>query len=294
MSVSTAAVLLTGASAVLALAAIAELARDGGAARGRAGAGSAPGTCRRGSAARPGSAPEHLPAPLADLARRLDLRTRLVRAGLAERIDLQALLAAKCVGAIAGAGVGIVAAPGAPGRLSLLVALGLPLAGFFAPDAALERRARNRGAELRSALPDALDLLATAAAAGRSPLAGFAEVARGEGPLARELSVVVAQTSCGASQADALAELRRRLPAPELAAMAGVMERSRRHGSPLAEQLYDQAANLRAAQRRRIGERAARAAPKIQLAVALLLVPSVLLMIAAGLLANLDRFLAGF
>ncbi|MCE3266057.1 MAG: hypothetical protein K0S15_766, partial [Solirubrobacterales bacterium] len=33
--------------------------------------------------------------------------------------------------------------------------------------------------------------------------------------------------------------------------------------------------------------------PKIQLAVALLLVPSVLLMIAAGLLANMDRFLAG-
>ena len=47
-------------------------------------------------------------------------------------------------------------------------------------------------------------------------------------------------------------------------------------------------------QRRRIEEQAARAAPKIQLAVALLLVPSVLLMIAAGLLANVDRFLAGF
>ena len=42
---------------------------------------------------------------------------------------------------------------------------------------------------------------------------------------------------------------------------------------------------------RRIEEHAARAAPKIQLAVAL---PSVLLMIAAGLLANIDRFMAGF
>jgi hypothetical protein len=39
---------------------------------------------------------------------------------------------------------------------------------------------------------------------------------------------------------------------------------------------------------------AARAAPKIQLGVALLLVPSFLLMIAAGLLANIDRFRAGF
>jgi tight adherence protein C len=75
--------------------------------------------------------------------------------------------------------------------------------------------------------------------------------------------------------------------------MCGVIERSRRYGSPLAEQLQEQASSLRAAQRRRIEEQAARAAPKIQLAVALLLVPSVLLMIAAGLLANIDRFLAG-
>ena len=84
--------------------------------------------------------------------------------------------------------------------------------------------------------------------------------------------------------------------APELwlvAAMCAVIERSRRLGSPLAAQLHDQAGAIRAAQRRRVGERAARAAPKIQLAVALLLVPSVLLMIAAGLLANLDRFLVG-
>jgi tight adherence protein C len=80
----------------------------------------------------------------------------------------------------------------------------------------------------------------------------------------------------------------------EVAAMCGVIERSRRYGSPLADQLRDQATALRAVQRRRIEEHAARAAPKIQLAVALLLVPSVLLIIAAGLLANIDRFMAGF
>ena len=74
--------------------------------------------------------------------------------------------------------------------------------------------------------------------------------------------------------------------------MCGVIERSRRYGSPLSEQLSDQASSLRAVQSRRVEEHAARAAPKIQLAVALLLVPSVLLMIAAGLLANMDRFLS--
>jgi tight adherence protein C len=273
------ATLMACAALALALAAAFELLRGAAAAR----------------AARPAGHDrrERLPEPLALLARRLDLRSRLVRAGLAGRIDMRALLASKCAGAVAGAGVGLLAAPAAPGRLALVVALGLPFAGFFAPDALLERRARSRAAELRAALPDALDLLATAAAAGRSPLAGFAEVAAGEGPLARELGIVAAEAGCGSSQSQALAELRRRMPAPELAAMAGVIERSRRHGSPLADQLYEQASSLRAAQRRRIGERAAKAAPKIQLVVALLLVPSVLLMIAAGLLANMDRFLAG-
>jgi tight adherence protein C len=43
-----------------------------------------------------------------------------------------------------------------------------------------------------------------------------------------------------------------------------------------------------------VEEQAARAAPKIQLAVALLLVPSVLLMIAAALIANADVLTAGF
>jgi tight adherence protein C len=121
----------------------------------------------------------------------------------------------------------------------------------------------------------------------------MAEVARGEGPLADELAVLAAEASCGVPQRRALETLRRRAPVPEVAALCGLIERSRRYGSPLAEQLREQASGLRGNQRRRIEEQAARAAPKIQLAVALLLVPSVLLMIAAGLLANIDRFLAG-
>ena len=91
-----------------------------------------------------------------------------------------------------------------------------------------------------------------------------------------------------------LERLRRRAPTPEVAALCSLIERSRRFGSPLADQLREQASGLQGNQRRRIEEHAARAAPKIQLAIALLLVPSVLLMIAAGLLANLERFLGGF
>ncbi|HET8592345.1 MAG TPA: type II secretion system F family protein [Solirubrobacterales bacterium] len=224
---------------------------------------------------------------------RLGLGSRLARAGLSNRISAEAVLAAKLGAAGAGALWAIVAAPAAPPRLAWVVAVGLPVAGFLGPDAWLERRARRRLGSLRASLPDALDLLAVGTAAGRSPLAGIAELGTGEGPLARELAMLSAESSCGAPQREALEALRRRAPVREVAAMCGVIERSRRYGSPLADQLREQATALRAAQSRRIEERAARAAPKIQLAVALLLVPSVLLMIAAGLLANVDRFLAG-
>ena len=232
--------------------------------------------------------------PLAPIAARLGLAARIARAGLAERISITSFLAAKAAGAVAGALWALVLAPAVSSRLVWIVAAGLPAAGFLAPDAWLEHRARRRLRALRGALPDALDLLAVGTAAGRSPLAGLAELGAGEGQLARELSMLAAESSCGLPQGEALESLRRRAPVREVAAMCSVIERSRRYGSPLADQLREQATALRGAQRRRIEEQAARAAPKIQLAVALLLVPSVLLMIAAGLLANIDRFMAGY
>jgi tight adherence protein C len=233
-------------------------------------------------------------SPIATIDARLGLSARITRAGLTDRISTQALVAAKLGGTLAGLLWGMVIAPAAPSRLAWIVAIGLPVAGFLAPDAWFERRARQRLRALRAGLPDALDLLAVGTAAGRSPLAGLSELGRGEGPLARELAMLSAESSCGLPQSQALESLRRRAPVREVSAMCGVIERSRRYGSPLADQLREQATTLRGVQRRRIEEHAARAAPKIQLAVALLLVPSVLLMIAAGLLANIDRFMAGF
>jgi tight adherence protein C len=207
----------------------------------------------------------------------------------------RAPLAPKLACALAGGIAALAAAPPAPGRISLLVALGLPAAGFFLPDALRERETRRRRRRLIASLPDALDLLAIGSAAGRSPAAGFAEIARaGNGPLADELRVTMAELGCGQPLAEALAALRRRVPCTEIASLCASIERSRRLGSPLADQLRRQAASLRRDQRRAVEERAARAAPKIQLVVALILVPSVLLMIAAGLIANADVLLSGF
>lgn len=221
---------------------------------------------------------------LRDLLRGLEVQPRVPR-----------LLLGKLLGAAGGALAGLVASPVAPGRLSFLVLLGLPGAGFFLPDAMRERRARQRQRRLVAALPDALDLLAVSTGSGRGPAAGIEQLARaGEGPLAEELRLTVAELSCGVPLSAALASLRRRVPGSELATLVAAVERSRKFGSPLADQLRLQSAALRRDSRRAVEERAARAAPKIQLVVALVLVPSVLLMIAAGLIANAGMLLAGF
>lgn len=215
--------------------------------------------------------------------------------GRAPRLALPKLLPSKLAAAVVGGAVGLAASPAAPGRTAILVLVAMPLGGFFAPDVLRERQARRRQRRLVAALPDALDLLAVSAGSGRGPAAGIEQIARaGEGPLAEELRLTVAELSCGVPLGTALELLRRRIPGGELATLVAAIERSRKFGSPLADQLRRQATSLRRDSRRAVEERAARAAPKIQLVVALVLVPSVLLMITAGLIANAESLFAGF
>jgi tight adherence protein C len=135
--------------------------------------------------------------------------------------------------------------------------------------------------------------MAVGAVSGGGPRALLREAARGSaGPLREELTAASAEIECGRSQRAVLGSVRSG-PIPELAATAMLLERSQRLGSPIADGLREQAGSLRADQTRALEARAARAAPKIQLVVALLLVPSVLLMIAAAILANSDRLLGG-
>ena len=222
-------------------------------------------------------------------------RDRIGRAGLARRVTPQLLMLAKALCAAASLPLALAAAPVAPGRLGTLVVLGVPVAAFLIPDLALERAARARRDRVRSALPDALDLMATGAASGRSAGALLAEAMRSSrGPLREELALTVASIECGESQQRALRRLRERSSAQSLGALAAALERSRRHGAPLSRALHEQAGTLRDDGRRAIAERAARAAPKMQLAVALLLVPSVLLLVAAAIVANADSLLPSF
>jgi tight adherence protein C len=217
-----------------------------------------------------------------------DLEARIAAAGRPGGLGPRELVAAKSAAAVLGGLVAALLFTAAPGRLGVIVALGGPAGGFFAPDLWLLRRARERSGRMRRELPALLDLLRLSVEAGRSLPAALGEVgARTRGPLAAEWRTVGREVSLGVPLDRALGEMTLRAPLPEVRALVAALGRARRHGAPLAQTLAAQARDARFALARGAREEAARAGPKIQLVVALLLVPSVLLLVAAALIAAL-------
>ena len=217
-----------------------------------------------------------------------DLRARVAAAGTPGGLGAREVMAVKAAAAATGAGLALPLAAAAPGRLGPLVVVVGPAAGFLAPDLWLGRRVRARAQRARRELPAMLDLLRVTVDAGASLPAALGEVgARASGPLASEWRSVAREVALGVPLEQALAGMSERLPQPEVRALCAALERSRRHGAPLARTLAGQARDTRVALRRHVQEEAAKAGPKIQLVVALVLVPSVLLMVAAAIAAAL-------
>src|SRR4029079_5397453 len=86
----------------------------------------------------------------------------------------------------------------------------------------------------------------------------------------------------GESAEHTLDQLEARCPATGIPQLTAALRRAARHGAPLGTTLKAQAAEARSLRATHRSELAARAAPKIQLVVALLLVPAVLLLVGAA------------
>ena len=217
-----------------------------------------------------------------------DLEARIAAAGHPAGLGPRELMAAKLGAAVAGAAAAIPVAAAAPGRIAISALLAGPVACFLAPDLWLAGRARERARLIRRELPALLELLRVTVASGCSLAEALGRVGQSaEGPLAAEWRAVSRQVALGVPLDRALAALERSAPLPEVHALTAALDRARRHGAPIADTLSAQARDARFALARHAREEAAKAGPKIQLVVALLLVPSVLLMVAAALLAAL-------
>jgi tight adherence protein C len=276
----TAAALLAVAAAVLAAAGIVELAAAvAGRARSSAGAARVRTAAMRlaGLGRRLGG-----PAPPAGLAQRLDA------AGVRSTVSAPDVMAVKCGAAPIAVLLALPLAAALPGRLGPVALVALPVAAFLGPDAWLARRARERGRRMEEELAGVAELLRVAVEAGLPVSRAIAEVGRRHrGLLAAELRAAATRAALGVPQAEALEGLVRRCPAEGVPALVAAIRRAERHGAPLGPALAALAADARARRAQAVRERAARAAPKIQLVVALLLVPAVMLLVAAALAAGL-------
>ncbi len=216
----------------------------------------------------------------------------VVRAGLVGALGPEDLGRARAGGAAIGTVAGLVLAFLGTAALVLLpVLVGL---GLLLPGRAIAVRERERRRALVRELPDLLDLLGICVEAGMA-LDPALELASGRlgGVLGDEIGRVLHDLSLGTPRAAAYRALTERVGAPEMARTVGALLQAEELGAPLSRALEGQAEALRASRRQDARERAARAAPKIQLVVAMVMVPAVLLLVIGVLLMEMARQVSG-
>ena len=212
---------------------------------------------------------------------------RLEAAGLSPAFGGGDLIAIKSLSLLAGCSIGagliLVLGP----ALIALVAVLAP-SSYLAPDLFVKLRVNRRRAQIERELPDLLDLLAVAIRAGMPPTRALTQVAaHRRGLLAAELRAAESSVNLGERRSDSLEVLRRRCPGEGVAILVAALDRAHRHGAPLAPALDAIACDARVRRAQAIRERAAKAAPKVQLVIALGLVPATLLLVAAALAGSL-------
>lgn len=180
------------------------------------------------------------------------------------------------------AGFGLLAAygllktvTGSPSPITslLLCAVGFVL-GVMARDNRLSTQATNRERQIIAEFPTVAELLALAVAAGESPVAALDRVVRRSGgELSADLGRVLAEIRTGTPVAVAFDGLAAKTGLPLVARFATGISVAIDRGTPLADVLHAQAADVREAGRRSLIETAARKEVVMMAPVVFLVLP---------------------
>src|SRR5919202_1733312 len=143
---------------------------------------------------------------------------RLMGAGVGRAISPTSFLASKALLAVGGFVLGtFLGGMTGKGSLGILLAILFVLIGFVLPDIFVSFKARGRREEIRSELPDALDLLAVSVEAGLGFDAAISKLAEHlDGALTEEFSLALGEMRIGESRQDALKKLAERTATPEV------------------------------------------------------------------------------
>ncbi|HUG34348.1 MAG TPA: type II secretion system F family protein [Anaerolineales bacterium] len=212
-----------------------------------------------------------------DTARRLEL------AGNPWPVDAPTFLAIRLILAVVLGGfmITMVAlAPPASSTDSFLYIGGATFGGFFLPHLMLSRHITRRQTEVRKAMPDALDLLTICVEAGLGFEASLAKVSeKWENELSLAFARMIREVQLGKVRRDALKDMAERLGIPEMTSFVAAIIQSEQLGVSLAKVLRIQSDQMRVKRRQRAEEQAHKAPVKMIIPMALLIFPSIMIII---------------
>jgi tight adherence protein C len=175
------------------------------------------------------------------------------------------------------------------GALGILLSLLFALIGFVLPDIFISFKARSRREEIRSQLPDALDLLAVSVEAGLGFDAAISKLTEHmEGPLIEEFALTLGEMRIGESRGKALQKMVERVQAPELAAFVRAIIQADQLGISLGRILRVQATDTRNKRQAAAEEKAMKAPIKMLFPTALFIFPSMFLIILGPAFLNFE------
>jgi tight adherence protein C len=152
------------------------------------------------------------------------------------------------------------------------------VAGIVARDQRLTREVRRREQRMLAEFPAVADLLALAVAAGEGPVGALERVSKvSSGELGRELGRALADARAGASLVQALDGIGERTSLPPLARFADGIAVAVERGTPLADVLRAQAADVREARKRHLMEIGGRKEIAMMIPVIFLVLPVTIL-----------------
>jgi tight adherence protein C len=162
-----------------------------------------------------------------------------------------------CVGALLGGGVGLLAVLFGQSNPVILILLivASSAAGVLGRDWWLTQAVSKRDAEIIAEFPVIAEMLALAVTAGEGPMSAIDRITRlAQGPLVRQLGGVLAETRSGTPFLTSITHLRDRTRLEPLARFLDGMAVAIERGTPLADVLRAQAADVRALGKRQLLE----------------------------------------
>ncbi|MER7796864.1 type II secretion system F family protein [Microbacterium sp. NPDC096154] len=150
----------------------------------------------------------------------------------------------------------------------------------------------RRQAQIDRELPDFLDVLGVTVTAGLGFRQAIERVCEfHDGALAQEMRRALQEMAVGVSRREAFVGLRERTRSEAVGTFVTAMLQAEELGVPLAEALASIAADVRREHAARVRQQAAKAGPKVSLAMTVTVLPAALLLIVASMLiANAEAF----